>query len=214
VGVGGWGRASARARAVLVLRRGGCVVPVRVRDWCQFCGVRMPPHRGRDFAVAVGCLGSAGVRASAGARTPSRRDALTRPGARDLGAAGGVDKRPHGTVSRAGLSRAEAYGPASPRSPGCSRWCRSLERRRAAGAQRLQGDAAVDSVPSPTCANLLKRQCRRAPCTPARSGGTPRHRPGSAPCSFPVRGARTRRRSSGMPGRRPQGATARARRRS
>ncbi len=32
----------------------------------------MPPHRRRDFAVAVGCLGSAGVRASAGAPAPPR----------------------------------------------------------------------------------------------------------------------------------------------
>jgi hypothetical protein len=176
----------------------------------------MPPHRRRDFAVAVGCLGSAGVRASAGAPAPPRGGTRSRALERETWA-----PPESSTSGRTGPFRVRA-SPGQRRMaqqahdrPGCSRWCRFLERRRADGAQHLlQGDAAVDSVPSPTCANRLKRQCRRAPCTPARNGGTPRHRPGSAPCSFPVRGARTRRRSSGMPGRRPQGATARARRRS
>jgi hypothetical protein len=39
----------------------------------------MPPHRWGDYAVAVGCLGSARVRTSTGPSHPSLRDAPTRP---------------------------------------------------------------------------------------------------------------------------------------
>jgi hypothetical protein len=114
---GGGGRAAARARAVLVLRLGGWVGPVWACEWWSFLqGCVMPPHHG------AGCCGrgwvpglgpAAGERGSP--RTPSRPDALTRPGARDLGAAGVVDGRPYGPFSSAGLSlEARAVWPGKP----------------------------------------------------------------------------------------------------
>jgi hypothetical protein len=122
---GGWGRC-------------GCVTGGR-----SWRGSVMPPHRGARFRGGgwVPGLGP-GASERGSPRTPRGGTRSRAPGERH------ERRRRRRQVSRAvsgaGRSTAKTYGPASARSSGCSRWCRSLSGGRADGAQHLlQGKAAA-----------------------------------------------------------------------
>jgi hypothetical protein len=135
------------------------VVPVWVCDWWSVLRVSvMPSHRGAGFR-GRGWVPGLGPGASerGSPRTPSPGGRARAPRGERLGRRRRRRRAAAwGRFRGAGLSRAEAYGPASPRSPGAPAGAGPLSGGAQMAQQLLQGEAAVESVRSPTCANPSK----------------------------------------------------------
>jgi hypothetical protein len=152
------------ARAVLVLRLGGWVVPVWVCDWGRFCGSVMPPHHGAGFCdrgrvpwAVPACKGSREPpHPLAAGRADAARGERTPPGSSTKG--------PRGPFSGAGLTRSGGVGPRNLTiAPALQRVRGPLSGRVQMALHLLQSEAAVDSVWSPTCAIVPRRHLRVTP---------------------------------------------------